>query len=60
MICISGTYWITGVKKEDSEILCDINQVSTSMVAVLTHTVIEVEEVYKLTYMHRRPKLTVT
>ena len=60
MICISGTYWITGVEKEDSEILCGINQVSTSMVAVSTHTVIEVEEVCKFTCMHGRPKLTVT
>lgn len=34
--------------------------VSMRMVAVLTHTVIAVEEVFEFTFVHRKPKLMVT
>lgn len=42
MICISGTYWMTEVEQEVTEILWDINQISMRMVVVLTDTDIKV------------------
>lgn len=37
-----------------------ISPVSMRMVAVLTHIVIAVEEVFKFTFVHRKPKLMMT